>query len=128
MSYCALRSQGKAGRPQAVAAAPPRAFRFARLRPKHLGEFFPADQGQPHGAGGNGEPDRISGRAARNKVIDEYRRASSRKHNMRREESIWAGNELRELADASDTPDEVAQASEALDRLRSWCRRVAGTF
>ena len=37
---------------------------------------------------------------------------------MRREESIWAGNELRELADASDTPDEVAEASEALDRLR----------
>jgi RNA polymerase sigma factor (sigma-70 family) len=57
-------------------------------------------------------------RAARNKVIDEYRRASSRKHDMRREESIWAGNELRELAGASDTPDEVAEASEALDRLR----------
>ena len=37
---------------------------------------------------------------------------------MRREESIWAGDELRELADAADTPVEVAEASEALDRLR----------
>ena len=44
--------------------------------------------------------------------------ASSRKQDMRREESIWAGNEPRELADGSDTPVEVAEASEALDRLR----------
>ena len=57
-------------------------------------------------------------RAARNKVIDEYRRASSRKQDMRREESMWEGAEPRELADDSDTPIEVAEASEALDRLR----------
>ena len=37
------------------------AIRFARLRPEHLGEFFPADQGQPHRARGDGEPDRVSG-------------------------------------------------------------------
>ena len=57
-------------------------------------------------------------RAARNKVIDEYRRASSRKQDMRREESMWEGAEPRELADGSDTPIEVAEASEALNRLR----------
>jgi RNA polymerase sigma factor (sigma-70 family) len=57
-------------------------------------------------------------RAARNKVIDEYRRASSRKQDMRREESMWEGAQARDLVDGSDTPIEVAEASEALDRLR----------
>jgi RNA polymerase sigma factor (sigma-70 family) len=57
-------------------------------------------------------------RAARNKVIDEYRRASSRKHDMRREESMWEGAEHRELADAAETASEVAEASEALVQLR----------
>jgi RNA polymerase sigma factor (sigma-70 family) len=57
-------------------------------------------------------------RAARNKVIDEYRRASSRKHDVRREESMWKGAEPRELVDGSDTPLEVVEATEALDRLR----------
>jgi RNA polymerase sigma factor (sigma-70 family) len=57
-------------------------------------------------------------RAARNKVIDEYRRASSRKQDMRREESMYEGAEPREVADHSDTPIEVAEASEALSRLR----------
>jgi RNA polymerase sigma factor (sigma-70 family) len=57
-------------------------------------------------------------RAARNKVIDEYRRASSRKQDKRREESMWEGTEPRELADLSETPIEVAEASEALSRLR----------
>jgi RNA polymerase sigma factor (sigma-70 family) len=57
-------------------------------------------------------------RAARNKVIDEYRRASSRKQDKRREESMWDGSEPRELADGSDTPIEVAEASEAFSRLR----------
>ena len=57
-------------------------------------------------------------RAARNKVIDEYRRASSRKQDMRREESMWEGGEQRDLADDSATPSEVAEAGEAFDRLR----------
>jgi RNA polymerase sigma factor (sigma-70 family) len=59
-------------------------------------------------------------RTARNKVIDEYRRASSRKQDMRREVSMWRGTEPRELVDGSDTPSEVAEASEALDRLREF--------
>jgi RNA polymerase sigma factor (sigma-70 family) len=57
-------------------------------------------------------------RAARNKVIDEYRRASSHKQDMRREESMWEGTEPRELPDNCDTPREVAEANEALRRLR----------
>jgi RNA polymerase sigma-70 factor (ECF subfamily) len=57
-------------------------------------------------------------RAARNKVIDEFRRASSHKQDMRREESLWEGARPRDLADGSDAPIEVAQASEAFGRLR----------
>jgi RNA polymerase sigma factor (sigma-70 family) len=57
-------------------------------------------------------------RAARNKVIDEYRRASSAKQDVRREESMWEGIEPRELVDGSDAPFEVAEASEAFGRLR----------
>ena len=57
-------------------------------------------------------------RAARNKVIDEYRRASSRKQDVRREESMWEGAEPRDLVDGSNSPSEVAEASEAFSRLR----------
>ena len=42
-------------------------------------------------------------RAARNKVIDEYRRASSRKQDMRREESMWEGAKPRDLVAGSET-------------------------
>ena len=59
-------------------------------------------------------------RAARNKVIDEYRRAASQKHDIRREEPIWTeGRGLRELAADLDTPSEVAEAREAYGRLRA---------
>lgn len=58
-------------------------------------------------------------RAAKNKVIDEYRRAASQKHDMHREEPIWAeGHRPRELAADLDTPSEVAQAREEFGRLR----------
>ena len=58
-------------------------------------------------------------RAAKNKVIDEYRRAGSLKHNMHREEPLWDDTEgARELTYENDTPSEVAQANEALGRLR----------
>ncbi len=57
-------------------------------------------------------------RAARNKVIDEYRRASSRKQDMRREESMWEGAKPRDLVAGSETASEVVEASEELDRLR----------
>jgi RNA polymerase sigma factor (sigma-70 family) len=58
-------------------------------------------------------------RAAKNKVIDEYRRAASQKHDMHREEPIWFENHRpRELAADLDTPSEVAQAREEFGRLR----------
>ncbi len=58
-------------------------------------------------------------RAAKNKVIDEYRRAGSRKGDMHREEPIWGdGDHPRELAAALDTASEVAEAREAFGRLR----------
>jgi RNA polymerase sigma-70 factor (ECF subfamily) len=57
-------------------------------------------------------------RAAKNKVIDQYRRAGSQKQDMHREEPIWAdGGRPRELEASGDTPSEVVEAREALDRL-----------
>jgi RNA polymerase sigma factor (sigma-70 family) len=58
-------------------------------------------------------------RAAKNKVIDEYRRAASRKQNMHREEPLWGdGLRPRDVPDPIDSPSEVAQAHEVLGRLR----------
>ncbi len=52
--------------------------------------------------------------AARNKVIDEYRRAASQKQNINREapRCLEGG-----LAAAGETPSQVAQARETYDRL-----------
>jgi RNA polymerase sigma-70 factor (ECF subfamily) len=59
-------------------------------------------------------------RAAKNKVIDEYRRAASRKHDMHREEPLWGeGRRPRDVPDPADSPSEVAEAHEALGRLRN---------
>jgi RNA polymerase sigma factor (sigma-70 family) len=56
--------------------------------------------------------------AARNKVIDEYRRAGTQRQDMKREERL-DGLGDQELALASgDTPSELAQAHETFDRLR----------
>src|SRR6476659_4117212 len=44
-------------------------------------------------------------RAAKNKVIDEYRRAASRKQDMHREEPLWTdGDRPRDLTAHGDTP------------------------
>jgi RNA polymerase sigma-70 factor (ECF subfamily) len=57
-------------------------------------------------------------RAARNKVIDEYRRAASQKHDMSREEPMWGdGHPPREVPAIDDTASQVAEAHEAFDRL-----------
>lgn len=58
--------------------------------------------------------------AARNKVVDEYRRASSKKHDVRREEPLWdrAGEPREVLASGSDTPSQLVQAQETLQRLQ----------
>jgi RNA polymerase sigma-70 factor (ECF subfamily) len=58
-------------------------------------------------------------RAARNKVIDEYRRACSLKQDMHLEESLWAeGSRPRELVADIESPSELAEAREAFGRLR----------
>lgn len=68
-------------------------------------------------------------RAAKNKVIDEYRRAASLKNDMHREEPLWAdGNRPREVADPIDSPSEVAQAHEAYDRLHALLPRERRTM
>ncbi len=57
-------------------------------------------------------------RAARNKVIDQYRRAGSLKQDMHREEPIWAeSGRVRDLEATGDTPSQLAEAREAYDRL-----------
>jgi RNA polymerase sigma-70 factor (ECF subfamily) len=58
-------------------------------------------------------------RAAKNKVIDEYRRAASRKQDMSREEPLWSdGARPKDLPADIDSPSEVAQAREVFGRLR----------
>jgi len=58
-------------------------------------------------------------RAAKNKVIDEYRRAASRKQDMHREEPLWVeGGRPKDLPADIDSPSEVAQAREVFGRLR----------
>jgi RNA polymerase sigma-70 factor (ECF subfamily) len=57
-------------------------------------------------------------RAAKNKVIDEYRRAASRKQDMHREEPLRPeGGHSQDLTDSIDSPSEIAQAHEAYGRL-----------
>ena len=59
-------------------------------------------------------------RAAKNKVIDEFRKAGSQKQDMRREEPIWSdGDKPRELAGVMETASQVAEAREAFDHLRN---------
>jgi RNA polymerase sigma-70 factor (ECF subfamily) len=57
--------------------------------------------------------------AARNKVIDEYRRATSQKKDITREQRLDLGGEAEEsYQNVQPTPSEVAQARETFDRLR----------
>ena len=52
-------------------------------------------------------------------MIDEYRRAASRKQDMHREEPLWAeGRRPKDVPDPIDSPSEVAQAHEVFVRLR----------
>jgi RNA polymerase sigma factor (sigma-70 family) len=58
-------------------------------------------------------------RAAKNKVIDEYRRAGSQKGDMRREEPLWAdGDRPKDVAAQIETASQVAEANEAFVKLR----------
>jgi RNA polymerase sigma-70 factor (ECF subfamily) len=56
--------------------------------------------------------------AARNKVIDEYRRAATLRQNIKREEPLELRNDKEVALAVGDTPSELAQAHETYDRLR----------
>ena len=57
-------------------------------------------------------------RAAKNKVIDEYRRAGSQKGDMRREEPLWTdGDRPKDVAAHLETASQVAEAREAFGKL-----------
>lgn len=59
-------------------------------------------------------------RAAKNKVIDEYRKAASQKQNMHREEPLWTDRDRpRELESGDDTASQIAEAHEVLGQLRA---------
>jgi RNA polymerase sigma factor (sigma-70 family) len=56
--------------------------------------------------------------AARNKVIDEYRRAATQKQDIKREERLELGGEGDERLASGDTPSQLAEAHEIYDHLR----------
>ncbi len=56
---------------------------------------------------------------ARNKVIDEYRRASSQKGDMNREEPLWTREAgPLDLISTEDSPESIAEARETLAKLQ----------
>jgi RNA polymerase sigma factor (sigma-70 family) len=56
--------------------------------------------------------------AARNKVIDEYRRAATQRQDINREEALEVQRDKEVCLAAGDTPSQLAQAHETYDRLR----------
>jgi RNA polymerase sigma-70 factor (ECF subfamily) len=57
--------------------------------------------------------------AARNKVIDEYRRSATQKQDIRREESIEGRGRGESGLAGGDTPSQLVQARETYTRLRA---------
>src|SRR6516162_802712 len=58
--------------------------------------------------------------AARNKVIDEYRRAATQKQDIRREKRLETSPDQETGLAVGDTPSQWAQAHETYDRLREF--------
>jgi RNA polymerase sigma-70 factor (ECF subfamily) len=56
--------------------------------------------------------------AARNKVIDEYRRAATQKQDVHREQRLGAAGHVESHLAPAETPSQLAQAHETYDRLR----------
>jgi RNA polymerase sigma-70 factor (ECF subfamily) len=56
--------------------------------------------------------------AARNKVIDEYRRAATQKQDVHRETRLGVVDQAVSPVAGADTPSQLAQAHETYDRLR----------
>lgn len=82
------------------------------------GSFFRRVRGEPAEFEDSRHLVAFLARAAKNKVIDEYRKAGSKKGDMHREEPLWAdGERPRELPAAGDTPSQLAEAQEMFGRL-----------
>jgi RNA polymerase sigma factor (sigma-70 family) len=56
--------------------------------------------------------------AARNKVIDEYRRAATQRQDIKREEPLDRVTNKDDCLASGDTPSQLAEANETYDRLR----------
>jgi RNA polymerase sigma-70 factor (ECF subfamily) len=56
--------------------------------------------------------------AARNKVIDEYRRAATQRQDIKREERLEQHTGKDDCLASGDTPSQLAAANETYDRLR----------
>jgi RNA polymerase sigma-70 factor (ECF subfamily) len=56
--------------------------------------------------------------AARNKVIDEYRRAATQRHDIKREQPLARATGKDDCLASGDTPSQLAEANETYDRLR----------
>jgi RNA polymerase sigma factor (sigma-70 family) len=56
--------------------------------------------------------------AARNKVIDEYRRAATQKQDITREQRLGDQEDREACLAVGDTPSQLAEANETYDRLR----------
>jgi RNA polymerase sigma-70 factor (ECF subfamily) len=83
------------------------------------GSFFHRIQTGPHDLEAEENLIAFLAWAARNKVIDEYRRAATQKQNIPREQSLenTGGGEASLGLAMGDTPSELAQAQETYDRL-----------
>jgi RNA polymerase sigma-70 factor (ECF subfamily) len=57
---------------------------------------------------------------ARNKVIDEYRRAATQKQDVKREKRLETSEEKELCLATGDTPSRLAEAQETYDRLRDF--------
>src|SRR5947209_7261692 len=83
------------------------------------GSFFRRVRGEPAEFEDSRHLVAFLARAAKNKVIDEYRRAGSRKQDVHREEPLWVdGGRPKEVPADIDSPSELAQAREVFGRLQ----------
>lgn len=83
------------------------------------GSFFQRIRGKPAEFEDSRHLVAFLARAAKNKVIDEYRRAGSKKGDMHREEALWTeGEKARDLPSPGETASQVAEAHETFGRLR----------
>ena len=115
-----VRGPGPARGPAPASQAAAVAVRFAGLPPERLGAASSCDCARARSSSRTRvTSSTFLAQVARNKVIDQYRRAASRKHDIHREEPLWiGGSPPRELVADQDTASELAEADEAFGRLR----------